>query len=552
MNSDSIKQTAIAALEDIKARDKLSPLNPGAQVRAGVHAGDVIDQPDGDLLGHGVNIAARLQGEAEPNGVLVSLAAVNLVRDSVGAQFSRRGPLALRNIEEPVVAFDAVFRTDAARSGCRVRFEKWRLAMVAFAIASFAALISQSAALRQKSPTAAVSSGTRAANATVSDLGAPLEGQEIAEIADAMRSFKSPVRSPSETVWLQGILRELRRSGEQINQEVFAHLANNNLRAAVAMLKDDYDRKRSTLSDAEMVSYLLTLGALTFDYAPGDSVAYHRSVLDIAPDHFLAHVRLGELYYTQAEYARADSSFREALRIGSPKRDEELYAEIKHAAAQTIEEKYESAAIILEAAAKEAEEMGWNSLVILARNRLAYVRLKEGNHEAARDSLALVTAFSNAHQYPEELAFAYSALGRMALERKNFAEAKTHFDSALSLELEIGRPAGLADTYFYIGVIEAETGYADRAQQTFQTALDISRGARSFGYNNLKNMEIKNQIGKAFAFKVQGLHERACEEMRVAAAFDANRDIIYNPQTKLLIQRIGCPFGPLDFMIAQN
>lgn len=131
----------LAALEfvaDMKARDKLSPINPGAQVRAGVHAGDVIEQPDGDLLGHGVNIAARLQAEAEPNGVLVSLAAVNLVRDSVGAQFSRRGPLALRNIDEPVVAFDA--RPGKSESNWRRLSSRLRTARPLHAILVFGAL----------------------------------------------------------------------------------------------------------------------------------------------------------------------------------------------------------------------------------------------------------------------------------------------------------------------------------------------------------------------------------------------------------------------------
>jgi len=100
----------LAALEfvaDIKGRDKLSPINPGAQVRAGVHAGDVIEQPGGDLLGHGVNVAARLQAEAEPGGVLVSQAAVNLTNDKFRLRFDRVGPINLKNMAGAVVAFEA-------------------------------------------------------------------------------------------------------------------------------------------------------------------------------------------------------------------------------------------------------------------------------------------------------------------------------------------------------------------------------------------------------------------------------------------------------------
>ncbi len=119
----SASDGVLAALEfvaDMKARDKLSPLNSGARVRAGVHAGDVIEQPNGDLLGHGVNIAARLQAEADPNGVLVSLAVVNHVRGAIDAQFIRRGALALKNIDEPVVAFDAEAGSPSANLGQQV------------------------------------------------------------------------------------------------------------------------------------------------------------------------------------------------------------------------------------------------------------------------------------------------------------------------------------------------------------------------------------------------------------------------------------------------
>jgi class 3 adenylate cyclase len=41
-------------------------------LRVGLHLGDVVVQPDGDLLGDGVNIAARLEAIAEPGGICLS------------------------------------------------------------------------------------------------------------------------------------------------------------------------------------------------------------------------------------------------------------------------------------------------------------------------------------------------------------------------------------------------------------------------------------------------------------------------------------------------
>ena len=65
-------------------------------------------------------------------------------------------------------------------------------------------------------------------------------------------------------------------------------------------------------------------------------------------------------------------------------------------------------------------------------------------------------------------------------------------------------------------------------------------------------MEVKNHIGKALAYKEQGLAERACQEMIIAEQVDAKRDIIYNAQTADLVKRIGCPFAPLDFRLAER
>jgi adenylate cyclase len=51
--------------------------------RIGIHLGDVVDETDGDLMGDGVNIAARLEGICEPGAVCLSGAAYEQVRDRV-------------------------------------------------------------------------------------------------------------------------------------------------------------------------------------------------------------------------------------------------------------------------------------------------------------------------------------------------------------------------------------------------------------------------------------------------------------------------------------
>jgi TolB-like protein/class 3 adenylate cyclase len=72
------------------------------EFRIGIHLGDVVEENDGDLMGDGVNIAARLEGTCERGGIVLSGAAHEHVRDRVKETFVDLGEKTLRNIARPV------------------------------------------------------------------------------------------------------------------------------------------------------------------------------------------------------------------------------------------------------------------------------------------------------------------------------------------------------------------------------------------------------------------------------------------------------------------
>src|SRR5271157_4813722 len=72
------------------------------EFRVGVHLGDVVEEEDGDLMGDGVNIAARLEAICEPGRLCLSGAAYEQVRDRVKETFVDRGEKALKNIARAV------------------------------------------------------------------------------------------------------------------------------------------------------------------------------------------------------------------------------------------------------------------------------------------------------------------------------------------------------------------------------------------------------------------------------------------------------------------
>src|ERR671920_2071800 len=67
------------------------PQDRRIEFRIGIHLGDVVEESDGDLMGDGVNIAARLQSIAEPGGIVVSAAAYEHVRDKLRHEFLDMG-----------------------------------------------------------------------------------------------------------------------------------------------------------------------------------------------------------------------------------------------------------------------------------------------------------------------------------------------------------------------------------------------------------------------------------------------------------------------------
>ena len=72
------------------------------EFRVGVHLGDVVEESDGDLMGDGVNIAARLEGVCDPGSICLSEDAYRQVKGRLDLAVSDLGPTHLKNIAEPI------------------------------------------------------------------------------------------------------------------------------------------------------------------------------------------------------------------------------------------------------------------------------------------------------------------------------------------------------------------------------------------------------------------------------------------------------------------
>ena len=93
---------AIEVQTGLVERNAGVPPEKRIEFRVGIHLGDVVEESDGDLMGDGVNIAARIEGVCEPGGVCLSGAAYEQVRDRLKVVFIDLGEKDLKNIARSV------------------------------------------------------------------------------------------------------------------------------------------------------------------------------------------------------------------------------------------------------------------------------------------------------------------------------------------------------------------------------------------------------------------------------------------------------------------
>ena len=93
---------AIEVQNGLIERNAGLPPEKRIEFRVGIHLGDVVEESDGDLMGDGVNIAARLEGVAKPGGICLSEDAYRQVQGKIEADFVDLGDQHLKNIAQPV------------------------------------------------------------------------------------------------------------------------------------------------------------------------------------------------------------------------------------------------------------------------------------------------------------------------------------------------------------------------------------------------------------------------------------------------------------------
>lgn len=131
---------AVAAAHDILT----SAPTDAPPTRIGIHIGEVYEQANGDLLGHGVNVAARLEQLAAPGTALISRAVADMVQGDLHDRLVRQGQVALDKLNGSVEAF---VLDPAAKRGHARRPRRKRALLIVGVLATMAVLVAGATAL---------------------------------------------------------------------------------------------------------------------------------------------------------------------------------------------------------------------------------------------------------------------------------------------------------------------------------------------------------------------------------------------------------------------
>src|SRR5271169_3913777 len=106
---------AIEVQRGMAQRNADAPADQRIEIRIGINVGDIIIE-EGDIFGDGVNIAARLEGIAEPGGICISDDAYRQVRGKIDTAFEDEGDRQLKNIERSVKVYSIQLGEPATRA----------------------------------------------------------------------------------------------------------------------------------------------------------------------------------------------------------------------------------------------------------------------------------------------------------------------------------------------------------------------------------------------------------------------------------------------------
>lgn len=465
----SAVQAAMAVQDALAARNQPIPDQRQMHFRIGIHVGEVLHKTDGTIYGDGVNIAARLESLCEPGAIAVSDMVRGAVHDRVSAQFVDRGAHEVKNISEPIHAYQVITPGAAGPSQAKARPVRKTALVAALAVVIAAASGGIWWTTRDSPPVqvtaepdpAGATGGVPAVDLTIAVLplenlsGDPEQGYFADGITDTLITDLSKLQNlgviaRNSTFAYKGQAVDVREIGRALGAshvlEGSIMQAGEQIRINVQLIDavsgehlwaDRYDRLINDIFAVqdEIVGTVIT--KLNIEFASGERERLYRQTTDDPEAYDL--------------FLRALDTQNRLTRTGNARAQELLQA------ALVVDPNFAAAKYLLAMTHYNRAIAGWN--------------------ESSDETLDLSESlFLEAIELDDSLGPAYGFLGLIYLAKRQYDKALTH--AARAIEISPGHAATLA----YVSLVNSYSGRPERGLELIERAARLDPSAMWFAH----------------------------------------------------------------------
>ena len=525
--AESAIQAAVEFTKAVKNTDNITrPISEKVAVRTGIHVGDVTERKDGNLLGHGVNVAVRLQEYAPKNGILASKNIVDLLGSNFPYHKTRRGVITLKNISTPIVAFDV---SDIPTKALTLFIQKMKLgakkyvgissiSIVAFGILGVGNIAVKSNILESRI--------SKIQTEYFTDPGVSASDNEL------------------DAAYLYRVLHNLSESRQPTDQTVFALIETGNVEDATAALEAALSGINE--DDSKYLTILHQIGALTHQRNPKKSIEAYSKILDQAPNDVAAITRLGLSYIATNNVCKAGELLEKAVAQTPKNTDQFLKLEMNRAFNFFLKGQPKEALKIASVYKENISQRPHDALWSQYQTNMGIYLERNGQIIRAEALLSSIIARQEALEDEVNLSRSYNVLGLINVRKAKtnpdlkelyYRTAKDQFSKQLNLDIKLQRYHTAPEANYYLGQTNLGLGNLNAAKQFFEDGRDLANT------HGIINFQFLNELGLATVEKATGNDQSTCARItNVQQIYDDLVESEIGPKTKTIIKNMGCGF----------